>query len=219
MPYLYRTALIVSRKQPYIDWANGLATEESERFPDDLATRRDVYLGPQMDHQPTVDEAIADNWPEIFDEALYAWSTDEATWPADRTRAMFDDWFEAELADSTIDLVPDEPLNDAEMDVADVNEAMSYCAWCGAELGDGQGRIVPFALSDPERLAHRDGRAVDLMVRPDRLVLGVIAPPSEEGEDEGERRVIVWACSRPCEKRLEKHVPAALRQFEEKSAD
>lgn len=215
MPFLYRTAVIVSRKQPYIDWADSLREGADDGFPVELAGKRDVYLGPYSELEQTLDEALADTWAEIFEEELFGWSTDESQWPANRTREMFDAWFATELVDSIVDLVPEEPLTEDEMDVVDVQETMSRCAWCGAELSEGQGRIVPFGVSARERFEEREGRVLALLVRRDRVVTGVVTPressPSAEGAD-----VIFRACNRACEKRLEKEVPHALRELEER---
>jgi hypothetical protein len=217
VPYLYRTSLIVARKQPYIDWANSLREDDETGFPEELARRRDIYLGPMSENEPSLDKVLADLWPDVFEEALYAWSTNEAQWPPDRTREMFDRWFDVELADSIIDLAPEEPLTDEDLDLADVQDAMSHCAWCGTELGDGEGRLVPFELSERERLADREGRVVSLPIRKDRSVMGVVTPKESAEAGEG-GDVIFWACGRACEKRLQKEVPAALREFEERLA-
>lgn len=215
MPFLYRTAMIVSRREPYVEWANSLREGDDDGFPEELARTRDVYLGPYSELQQTLDEAVADVWPEIFEEELFAWSTDESRWPANRTRDMFDEWFATELVDSIVDLVPEDPLTEDDMDVVDVQETMSRCAWCGAELGEDQGRIVPFGVSARDRFEHREGRVLSLLVRRDRVVTGVVTPrdasPSAEGAD-----VIFRACGRACEKRLEKEVPHALRELEER---
>ena len=39
-------------------------------------------------------------WEHIFEEELAAWMRLESDWPAPRTRAMFDEWFSAELTES-----------------------------------------------------------------------------------------------------------------------
>src|SRR5690242_230876 len=111
MPFLYRTPVIVSRKQPYIDWANGLRrTDDEPDFPPELAQKKDIYLGRYYATEEASEGLLDEIWPDIFEEELLGWSTDESEWPANRTREMFDAWFETELADSIVDLFPDHLL-------------------------------------------------------------------------------------------------------------
>lgn len=215
MAYLYRTAVIVSKRQPYIDWANGLREGDDDGFPEELARKRDVYLGPYSELDLTLDEAIGDVWPEIFEEELFAWSTDELQWPGDRTREMFDAWFATELVDSIVDLVPEDPLTEDDMDEVDVQEAVSCCAWCGGELVEDQGRMVSFGLSARHRFEHREGRVLALLIKRDRVVRGVVSPGDSKLAAAG-ADVIFRACGRACEKRLEKEVPRALREVDER---
>ena len=41
---------------------------------------------------------------------LEGWVTDESLWPADRTRELFDEWFEVQITSVIEDLDADEPL-------------------------------------------------------------------------------------------------------------
>ncbi len=49
-------------------------------------------------------------WPAIFETMLEGWVTDESLWPADRTRELFDEWFEVQITSVIEDLDADEPL-------------------------------------------------------------------------------------------------------------
>ena len=42
---------------------------------------------------------------------LAGWVTDEALWPPDRTRQLFDEWFEVQRTSWIEDLDVDEPLD------------------------------------------------------------------------------------------------------------
>lgn len=163
MAFLYRTAVIVSRRQPYVDWANSVNHGDDPPFSSELQSAKTIYLGPASDLVPSLKEALDEIWKDIFEEELYAWSTDENEWPADRSKAMFDAWFSTELADSIVDLVPDDPLTDEEMDAADVEEALRECGWCRTELYIDQGRSVPFD-ADPVLLSNREGSVLMLQV-------------------------------------------------------
>lgn len=140
MGHLYRTPVMVRYKQPFVDWIVSLGDMDPESV---TMLRGDthVYLVHVTEREMTLEEVVSEYWPDIFEEELYGWMTDESTWPADRTPAMFSDWFAVDLATSVIDLVPGEPLTDDEMDAADVEAA--------------------------RRIAHRAGKTLDLIVRDD----------------------------------------------------
>lgn len=215
MPFLYRAPVLVSKRQPYVDWANSFG--DGVELSGDLAREKTVYLVETTEPQATREEIVANYWQDVFDEELLAWMEDEATWPADRDRAMFDQWFEVELGGSVVDLDPEAPLTDADMDAAELQAVMSQCAWCERELDPefGEGRTLGFRLEDREPLAHREGLVLALRVDRKRFVTGAVTPPdSELARDTGD--VIFLACSRRCEKRLEEAVPRSLRELTER---
>ncbi len=217
MPFLFRTPVLISRKQPHIDWANGLGDGGPE-LTADLAETRNIYLGPQSPFVQTLEWALDQIWEDIFEEELYGWSTDEQRWPANRTREMFGAWFTAELCGSIIDLAPDEPLTEEDVELEELDVALNTCAVCGAELPAGSGRMIPFRLSHRDRLEHREGRVVALLVARNRIFAGVVTPkdstPAQENVD-----VMFRACSRRCEKQVLKLVPRALRDLEDDLAN
>lgn len=217
MPFLYRTPVLVSKRQPYVDWANSFA--DGVELSDDLAREKTVYLVETAEREVTLDEILANYWQDIFDEELFAWMVDESTWPTERDRAMFELWFEAALAGSVVDLDPEAPLTDAEMDAAAIQAAMSQCAWCERELDleTDEGRTLGFRLEDRELLAHREGLVLTLMIDRKQAVTGAVSPRNSDlARDTGD--VIFLACSRRCEKRLEASVPRALRELTERLA-
>jgi hypothetical protein len=207
MPFLFRTAALISRKQPYVDWANSL-DPDGPPLTEALVRKRDVYLGPYSAVEQTLEKALDAIWEYVFEEELFGWSTDESQWPPQRTREMFHAWFDVELADAIIDLVPDEPLTEDDMEFAELDAAMHTCAWCGA-IVLGEGRVVSLALPNRELFEDREGGVLDLVVGPKRTVTGVMTPPDSEPAREGVD-LLFTACSRRCEKSLLKTVPRAL---------
>ena len=177
--------------------------------------RRTVDLVGESDDRPDLRTLLNDYWEEIFEEELFGWSEDKAQWPAKRTRQMFDAWFDAALAESVIDLVPDDPLTEEDVDLADLEAALQTCAWCGLDLDPEQARMATFKLSDRNRFEHREGATLDLRIGRDRVVTGVVTPrdsePARENAD-----IIFPACSRRCEKHLLRSVPGALEEFEQR---
>ncbi len=211
MSTLYRTAVLVRRKQPYIDWANG-ACGDDVSFPLEFASARDVYLGPYSETAKTAAEVLDEIWEDIFEEELSAWHLDEARWPADRTRVLFDQWFENELVDSIVDLVPDDPLTESDAELDALDHTLQTCAWCGAELGPGPPRMATFALPPEDRLDEREGHVLTLTMSGTRAVTGVVterdSQPAAEGTD-----LFFCASSHRCQKRLEVGVPPALEEL------
>jgi hypothetical protein len=211
---LYRTPILIKRRQPFVDWLR--STEGGDMFEGAEGTRLldeiDVYLLHVPEQDPALEEMIAEYWPDIFEEQLWAWMTDELTWPADRTREMFDAWFDVQLGAAVEDLVPEEPLTEDDLDAVDLQACMAECAWCGAELDPpGGGRIAGFAIERPERLAHRAGRTLSVVVNRDRTVVGIVAPLDSEAAAAGQH-VVFRTCSRDCDRALKATAPRALRK-------
>jgi len=143
MSYLYRHGLLVSHKQPYLDWANSVAEEDDPALSDELSrANRSLYLVPEVEGGPEVDDLVEEFWTAIFEHELGSWILAPKKWPQDRTREMFDEWFDVELNQSVMDLTPDEPLTQADVDVEDLQEMMEHCASCGLDIDEHEGRMV-----------------------------------------------------------------------------
>jgi len=66
MGFLHRTRVIVSRKQPYVDWANGLRREDDVAFPREFVQKRNVYLGPYSEFEQPLDRALQEIWQDVL---------------------------------------------------------------------------------------------------------------------------------------------------------
>jgi hypothetical protein len=208
MPFLYRTPLIVRRRQPYIDWANH--TEGEPMMTTELANTPAVYLVDAPDGDPAPERLLEDYWPEIFANELAGWSEDEAEWPGERSREMFDQWFDVIVGQGVVDLDEEVPLTEDDLDAEDLAYATNVCAWCGTELTDG-GREVSFAVSDRRLIEERAGLVLEVRVDDEHAPIGVV--PDDESRVPGED-VVFHACSRDCMQALRKHVPPALRRHQ-----
>jgi hypothetical protein len=208
---LHRFALTITRKQPYADWANRVSDAEpdSVAYTDELP--RTIYLVPAIG-SPNVLELLDEFWSDIFEEELDAWSEDEATWPEARTRELFDVWFDVELTDTVVDLAPDEPLTEADMELAALNDALHHCAWCDLELEPDEGRRVGFKVTDRQRFASREGLALSLLVEDEHVMTGILATRDSDAAAAGDD-LIFRACTSRCEKLIRKKVPRALRRL------
>jgi hypothetical protein len=207
---LYRSAVTVTRKQPYLEWANGF-DDDGPELTDELAgSRRTVYLVGESDDRPDLHALLNDYWEDIFEEELAMWMVEEDDWPAPRTREMFDAWFDAEITDTVVDLVPDEPLTQTDVEIADLGEAFQFCAWCDVEIEKSEGRFVGFKLADRDRFAGRAGLTVSLPIGDERSLLGAMTPDDSQEAQDGED-LVFRACSSRCGKAIRKAVPKTLR--------
>jgi hypothetical protein len=211
MSFLYRAAITVTRKQPYLDWANGGDDDGPELTAEVAGDRRTVYLVPPPDKDSDLEDLVDEFWQAIFEEELAAWMTDDESWPSPLTREMFDAWFGIERTDAVVDLTPDEPLTNQEVELSELQYAMQHCAWCDIEIDEGEGRTVGFTLANRDQFAHRAGLTLPLIVNHERVVTGVM-PPKDVFEGDAVGDVMFLACTSRCEKLIRKVVPKALRR-------
>jgi hypothetical protein len=77
MSFLYRSALTISRKQPYVEWATSI--DDGPAVRDQLARdHRTIYLVPEFDREPQLSSVIDECWEQIFEEELAMWIIDES---------------------------------------------------------------------------------------------------------------------------------------------
>src|SRR5262252_6074372 len=135
MSFLYRFAVAITRKQPYLDWANSL-NDGVELTPEMSDENRTIYLVPETTPEAVLSTILDDYWEGIFELELGSWLPDDARWPSDRTRAMFDAWFDVDVTSNVYDLSPEEPLTQQQVEAMDLDVALSQCAWCEIDLED-----------------------------------------------------------------------------------
>src|SRR5262245_12848046 len=123
MSFLYRFGVTITRKRPYIEWANSL--DDGPELTEELAhDRRTIYLAPETTHDPDREALLDGYWEQIFEAELSVWMTAAEDWPTPRTRELFDSWFDAEVTGSVYDLTPDEPLTDTDVELFDLDVVM-----------------------------------------------------------------------------------------------
>ncbi len=215
MSFLYRHGLLITRKQPYIDWANS-CDDDGPKLTEDLSSAsRLLYLVPEVDGEPDLEGLVDEFWADIFEQELGMWVIADDRWPEPRTREMFDAWFDVELNDSVFDLTPDEPLTQAEVDAADLAEMMMRCASCGIELGENEGRLVGFKLANRSLYEPFEGRVLPLRMDDNDeadVVLTFVTFQDSAAAKDGDD-VVVHVCSSRCEKVVRSVVPKALRRW------
>ena len=109
-PYqINRSALIVTAKQPFIDWLHKVDPTSTDIRLSNINHEPTVYLVPPFETQDEFTEWLQEYCRMIFAEALDGWWTDQRAWPPDRGIAVFQEWFECRLHSMVFDL-DDEPL-------------------------------------------------------------------------------------------------------------
>jgi len=111
MDMLNRLPVIVKPHAPFLAWCqqddpSGIAEAVCARMRDEPT----VYLLPDCETLEAQQLVLDEYWPDLFEATLESWLTEPSMWPAGRTRAMFDEWFEVQLCSSVHDLDLDEPL-------------------------------------------------------------------------------------------------------------
>ena len=211
MTFLYRFGVTITRRQPYLDWANTL--DDGPKLSEELAhDRRTIYLVPESTNEPDRERLLEEFWQQIFEEELAMWMEDGSTWPAPLTRELFDAWFEADVTGAVYDLTPEEPLTHAEVEAMDLDYAMSHCAWCDLEVDEGAERFAGFKLPDRSRYESREGLVLSVPIDKEQVAMGVMTT-ADSGAAEAGEDVVFMLCSSRCEKAIRKHVPRALRKM------
>ena len=96
-----RTVLLVTPKQPYIDWANSFEDGGPTIEPDKL--RHTAYLIPDNYDEYNYENWLKKNCKEIFIMELESWMMVPESYPKKMTYKVFKEWFEVRVADSVID--------------------------------------------------------------------------------------------------------------------
>lgn len=207
---LNRVALTITRKQPYVEWAN--ATDGPApivTYPAD--DRRTIYLAPDDGLEPDLAKLLDEFWEHVFEAELSMWMEDENTWPQSRTRQLFDEWFDAEVVAAVVDLVPDEPLSEAEVEEAGIEYVLHHCAWCDLELEPENLRMVGLPLPDRELYVPREGLTVPIALS-DRILTGIMTTRDSPAALDG-HGLMFSACSSRCEKIIRKEVARGLKRM------
>lgn len=143
-----RFALIVRPKRRYLEWANRL--DDGPRLSvDQLSSLTEVYLLDATDSEADREQLIDEYADEIWEQQLDQWSTDEATWPVNRTPHTLRDWFELTFVDMVFDADPDidwhEPIPDDEI----VAEQSRTCQWCRRVQAEDES-VVTLSITLPD---------------------------------------------------------------------
>ena len=96
---LNRCAVVLSPRQPYLDWAAEVGADVRPGFetPSEPGGERAVYLVPEYNDNVEAMQVLAECFDILFERELEAWHSDESSWPGNRTFRLFRDWFDVEF--------------------------------------------------------------------------------------------------------------------------
>jgi hypothetical protein len=106
---LNRSAIVVTPRQPFLDWLRAVDPTSHAITLQDLGRDPAVYLLPECETDEHVSDVLRELCEDVFVEQLASWFTDATSWPTDRGFDVFCRWFDYRQHSMLIDMC-DEPL-------------------------------------------------------------------------------------------------------------
>ncbi len=108
-----RAAVILKYKAPFIQWVNDADPYKDNPGITLESENKDctVYLILE-DSADKLEEWISLNFEQLFESEIEDWYTDESLWPKNRSRKLFDKWFDVECHSVLIDTVDGKIVDD-----------------------------------------------------------------------------------------------------------
>lgn len=89
-----RNAIIISPKQPLIDWVNAIYPDEVKmEIKSGSHDESNVYLIPEMEDIEESLTYLEQNYERYLEFELFEWTQDEALWPKKLSWKLFNEWF------------------------------------------------------------------------------------------------------------------------------
>ena len=104
-----RSAVVVVPKQPFLDWLHRVDSSSRKLTLPDRGGDPSIYLLPECDLEPEIEECLKEACVEIFEDQLNGWYRAEELWPEDRSLGIYQLWFDYRFHSVLVDLV-EEPL-------------------------------------------------------------------------------------------------------------
>jgi len=98
---LNRSAVVVTPKQPFLDWLNSVEADSSLTLAD---LDKTLYLVPDYKDPEDAEKILKRVYGDIFCRELEGWYRDEDLWPQDRSFRLFKLWFDLEHYDLVEDV-------------------------------------------------------------------------------------------------------------------
>ncbi|MBE0505731.1 MAG: hypothetical protein IBX50_03310 [Marinospirillum sp.] len=120
MKMLNRSAISVRLRQPFVDWINSLEDSAGEQVSlEEVNQEATTYLISELEDEEALDDLIEERYLDLLENELFSWEEDEALWPDDIDRALFDAFVEIELSFMVFDLDDQAPLLSQVLDEVD----------------------------------------------------------------------------------------------------
>ena len=111
-----RSAVVVTPKQPFLDWLRSADRTSGDLTLGDLCLEPTIYLIPECETDSDVCDALSDRCEEIFNEQLAGWYNDTATWPPKRSFDIFRRWFDYSHHSVIVDSCDDDLIRESDDD-------------------------------------------------------------------------------------------------------
>lgn len=99
-----RTALMVTPKEPFIKWVQGVDETSAQLTPEDITEGPNIYLVDDTPDGLSEDRLLKKNFAGIFEEELNDWITDPTLWPQKRDLKTFRQWFHVHFYEIVLDM-------------------------------------------------------------------------------------------------------------------
>ncbi len=104
-----RDVLILSPKQPLIDWVNYIFPNDKLDCPKLMGhDEADLFLIPEFYHYDDAVEFLKENFIVFFEQELFEWTTDETLWPKNLTWELFKEWFHYSIQSVIMDTLEED---------------------------------------------------------------------------------------------------------------
>jgi len=106
MGSINRLAALIIPRDPFLEWMKlrDFPVDAQDCFKEWRDDPNTYLLAENVRGSAVI---LRDNWEVLFESELFAWSTDESSWPPNRSLQMFKEWFEIYLSSLVVDLVDD----------------------------------------------------------------------------------------------------------------
>jgi hypothetical protein len=103
LPTLNRSAVIVTARQPFLEWLHGADPTSLTLTLEDMKEPT-IYLLPDCEDDQDLVTHLRNYCETIFKSELESWYADPSTWPVDRDFRTFCRWFEYRTHTLVLDL-------------------------------------------------------------------------------------------------------------------
>jgi len=107
MLILNRTAVVVTTRQPFLDWLRSVDPTNQELTLEEINTDSSAYLLPECGSDAEPAKLVRRFAKEIFAHELDGWWREPLDWPKSMAWPVFDRWFEWRTHSMVLDVVED----------------------------------------------------------------------------------------------------------------